>query len=316
MNSFRSAPPGGADRSTPRLRAWLANRRHGRGQALVELALILPVMLVLFGSALDLGRLYYSQITINNAAKEGALEAASETENLAEFDSTQGCDADTNRVICLVINETKGSLITIAPGDVALVCDPDPCPTSPVIGDTVRVTVTANFMLVSPILSVFFDGQTVPISSSSIAQIGVAPEPGVAATPTPTPTPSPTPDPAATPTPTPDPAGTPTPTPTPACLVPSVSGTIGITPGSGKSAAHPSGPTTFSMTAPTPAPQTGCSFTYAWSFGDGLAGTGATVSHQYQFAGTGQGNNFTVTLVISTQSGPSWTGTKTVKVTS
>jgi Flp pilus assembly protein TadG len=210
-----------------------ASSRPGRpdgrlGQALVELALILPILLVLFGSALDLGRLYYSQITINNAAKEGALEAARDTENLAEFDSTRDCDADDNRVICLIINEAKGSLITIAPDDVALTCDvaavagdPNPCPTDATIGDTVSVVVTADFMMVSPLLSAFFGGQTIPISSTSLAQIGVDPHPGYAITPTPSPTPipsptpTPTPDPMATPTPTPDPAATPTPTPTP-----------------------------------------------------------------------------------------------------
>ena len=46
-------------------------------------------------AALDLGRLYYSQITIHNAAKEGALEAS---RNPGSFDNTKGCDADTNRV--------------------------------------------------------------------------------------------------------------------------------------------------------------------------------------------------------------------------
>jgi Flp pilus assembly protein TadG len=287
----------------------------------VELALILPVMLVLFGSALDLGRLYYSQITINNAAKEGALEAARDTENLAEFDATRDCDADTNRVICLVINEAKGSLISIAPGDVALACDvasvpgdPDPCPTEAIIGDTVRVAVTANFMLVSPILSVFFGGQSIPMTSSSIAQIGVDPHPGYVLTPPPTPTPTPDPTPEPSPTPTPDPEATPTPTPT--CLAPSVSDTINISPTSGKSANYPGGATTFTMIGPTPEPQPDCSYTYAWSFGDGLFGAGATVTHIYQFAGSGPGQTFPVTLVISTNYGPSTELTGTVKVTS
>lgn len=297
-------------------------RRRTRGQALVELALILPVMLVLFGSALDLGRLYYSYITINNAAKEGALEAARDTENLAEFDSTQPCDADTNRVICLVINEAKGSLIEITSDDVSLLCDPDPCPTDPSIGQTVQISVTADFMLITPLLSVFFGGQHVPITAASVAQIGVDPQPGYEwATPTPTPsttptpTPTPTPSTTPTPTPTPTPTGEPTPTPTP-CPAPSVSGTITISPGSGKSAQHPSGGTVFTMTAPTPTPMAGCTFTYNWSFGDATNTTGEVVQHLYQFAGTGTGNNYTVTLVISTNSGASWTGTKTVKVTS
>lgn len=317
MNRYRPASADRAGQSASRLRSWFATRRTVRGQALVELALILPVMLVLFGSALDLGRLYYSQITINNAAKEGALEAARDTENLAEFDNTSDCDANTNRVICLVVNEAKGSLISIDPSDVAMACDlaalpggPDPCPTDATIGDTVNLTVTANFMLVSPILSVFFGGQTVPISASSIAQIGVDPAPGYAlATPAPTPDPSPT--------PTPDPDATPEPTPTPApCLVPSVGGPIVIDPTQGKSTNHPGGATIFTMTAPTPDPQPGCSFSYLWSFGDGVDGTGSTVQHVYTSAGTGPGQEFTVTLVIATNQGPSWTGTQTVKVTS
>ena len=57
---------------------WAARRTRHRplGQSLVELALILPVMMLLFAGALDLGRAVYSQIMIENAAKEGALEAA------------------------------------------------------------------------------------------------------------------------------------------------------------------------------------------------------------------------------------------------
>lgn len=301
MNRFVSAPPGRSDGSAPGRRNWLGRHRPSRGQALVELALILPVMLVMFASALDLGRLYYSQITINNAAKEGALEAS---ENPTSFDSTRDCDTDTNRVICLVINEAKGSLISITPGDVALACDPNPCPTEPAIGDTVEVTVTAQFAMVSPILSVFFGGQTVPISSSAVAQLDVPPEPGVAATPTPTPVP--------TPTPTPDPAATPT--PTPACVVPSASGNPGITPGSGQSVLTGNG-TVFTMTAPAVDPQPGCSFTYTWSFGDGASGSGETETHQYQKKGTGPTKTYTVTLVISASGVPeSWTGTRTVVV--
>ena len=310
----------------PRFRPWLAallrpgqTSRNGHlGQSLVELALILPIMLVLFSSALDLGRLYYSQITIDNAAKEGALEAARDTENLAEFDSTQPCDPDTNRVVCLVVNEAKGSLITISPGNIALACDPSPCPTDPGIGDTVSITVTANFQLISPVLYTFFGGQTVPIAASSIAQIGVDPAPGFALVPTPAPTPTPVPTPSPTPegTPTPTPAGTPTPSPTPVCAAPVVSGGITVTPGSGTSSKYKHGATTFTMTAPTPVSQgTDCPFSYIWSFGDGLGGSGISVTHEYAAAGVDQGNNYTVTLVISTPNSATWTDSASIKVT-
>src|SRR5439155_13550803 len=77
MHRSDGARQRGADRNPVRHRTETATRRRNLGQAFVELALVLPVLLVLFSAALDLGRLYYSQITINNAAKEGALEAAS-----------------------------------------------------------------------------------------------------------------------------------------------------------------------------------------------------------------------------------------------
>jgi hypothetical protein len=70
------------------------------------------------------------------------------------------------------------------------------------------------------------------------------------------------------------------------------------------------------MTAPTPDAQSAdCPFTYSWSFGDAVNGSGQTVTHQYANAGSGQGNNYTVTLVISTPNSPTWNGTETVKVT-
>lgn len=308
---------------TNRLRALFARAGSGRadrghrGQALVELALILPVLLVLFSSALDLGRLYYSQITINNAAKEGAFEA-SRPPLPKTFDPTRGCDADDNRVICLVVNEARGSLISIVPSDVSLSCDaavPDPtdpygCTSNPEIGDTVEVTVTARFSLVTPLLAVFFGGQTFPIHSSSTAQIGVVPQPGTAATPTPTPTP----DPLATPTPTPEPIATPTPTPACVTPVPTGSTNLNINPGAGRSI-QAGAPTSFTMTAPDFVPQPGCAFTYTWSFGDGASASGASVTHVYSNSGSGPGRDYTVTLVVSAPgASTSWTGSRSVAV--
>lgn len=43
-----------------------------KGQALVEFALVLPLLLALLCAIIDFGWLYYNQITLNNAAREGA----------------------------------------------------------------------------------------------------------------------------------------------------------------------------------------------------------------------------------------------------
>src|SRR6516165_4253834 len=46
--------------------------RWARGQSLVELAISLPVLVLLFLAAADFGRLFYMWIAVNNAARAGA----------------------------------------------------------------------------------------------------------------------------------------------------------------------------------------------------------------------------------------------------
>ena len=54
---------------------WRHDReRSGRGQALVEFGLILPVFLLLLFGLFDLGRAVYAWSTINNAAREAARD--------------------------------------------------------------------------------------------------------------------------------------------------------------------------------------------------------------------------------------------------
>ena len=63
------------------IRSWVGHRfRAGergrsRGQAIVELALITPIMLLLLIGALDVGRLFYFDIIVGNAVREGARRA-------------------------------------------------------------------------------------------------------------------------------------------------------------------------------------------------------------------------------------------------
>ena len=51
----------------------IASKRRQRGQSLVELALVTPLILLLFAGAGDLGRAFYGFIAIENAVKEGVL---------------------------------------------------------------------------------------------------------------------------------------------------------------------------------------------------------------------------------------------------
>lgn len=50
--------------------------QSNRGQAMVEMAIVLPILLLLMMGIVDLGRVFSSYLVITNASREGAREAA------------------------------------------------------------------------------------------------------------------------------------------------------------------------------------------------------------------------------------------------
>lgn len=51
------------------------SRRRERGQSLVEFALILPILMALLLLTIDVGRLFYAYVGVENASREGAAYA-------------------------------------------------------------------------------------------------------------------------------------------------------------------------------------------------------------------------------------------------
>ena len=161
-----------------------------RGQALVELAIILPVMLLLLLGALDLGRVFYAQITITNAAKEGVLVAS----RGGTYVANQAC-SDTNTVMCAVLTEAKGGFVEV--DSTKVIQNPNPlgkvvCPSNATVGTTVSVTVNAPFRLITPFIGVIFGGQDMTLGATAHAQCAVLPQVALLPEPTPTPCVNPT----------------------------------------------------------------------------------------------------------------------------
>ena len=151
--------------------------RHGRsagsrGQSLVELAIIAPVFLLLLLTALDLGRLLYSQITITNAAKEGALVASQG----GTYQSNQPC-SDTNTVMCGALTEAKGGFVEVEQARVTLT--PATCVKDamyPAGGPpNVSVEVSAPFRMVTPIIGSIV-GSNLVLHATAEAQCLVVPQ--------------------------------------------------------------------------------------------------------------------------------------------
>src|SRR5262245_20323559 len=71
----------GLNSSPYRYRRNGANRKWRRGAAIVELAVLLPLLIFLFVIAVDCARVYYFSVTLTNCARAGALYASDPTTN-------------------------------------------------------------------------------------------------------------------------------------------------------------------------------------------------------------------------------------------
>lgn len=261
-------------------------RPRSRGQALVEFALILPIFMLLALAAVDLGRVFYSQITVTNAARAGAMMAAADP---SSFSSGAPCSA-ANKVMCAAIKEAVGSFVTVSPVDVTRSCTGG-CATGAIPANTVTISVTGQFTLATPLLAMFTGGTTINLRSDSIADIVTVRTGSGVVVPTPTPTATPTPTSTATSTATATATPTPTPTPTP-CPTPLV--------GFGTTQQNKNKPVVFTSTSsPTTGP---CAISYwRWEYGDGNTDAGAVPSTSHSYAL--QGHAYTVTLTVTYPSG-------------
>jgi hypothetical protein len=77
-------------------RVGIFPNRGRKGQSMVELAIVLPLMVLIMFGVLDLGRAFFSLITIHNAAREGARTATFDTTKVVEI-----CDAAENEAASL-----------------------------------------------------------------------------------------------------------------------------------------------------------------------------------------------------------------------
>ena len=104
-----------------------------KGQSLTEVALVLPVLLVILAGVLDLGRLYYVTVAITDAAAEGATYAA--------------INPNATDEIIARAHTASGELVQIDDGTVRI-----DCPTV-AAGAPVTVTVNYTFTVATPLIN-------------------------------------------------------------------------------------------------------------------------------------------------------------------
>jgi Flp pilus assembly protein TadG len=106
-----------------------------KGQSLLELALVLPVLIIILAGVLDLGRLYYAYVAVTDAAAEGASYAAIHPE-----------PGERDEVLQRAQEASRG-LVQIDPGMVEV-----DCPTV-ASGAPITVTVSYSFTVATPVIN-------------------------------------------------------------------------------------------------------------------------------------------------------------------
>jgi len=114
------------------------SRRRGQtGQSLVEFALVLPILLLMLTGTIDLGRILFTYIALEDAAQEGAIYGAHES--VPESNITARVRSSSNHA------EVTGATVAIA-------CSVTPSP------GTIAVTTSYQLPLITPVISSILGG--------------------------------------------------------------------------------------------------------------------------------------------------------------
>ena len=156
--------------SPPRL--FAAGRRHApdrppsRGQALVEFALIAPVFLLLLVIALDFGRLFFTWIQVNNAAREAAQAGAYAPTDAVLM--TSRANAEKNAQAQTGENSITVSATCANPAGTTIACAAASGGSG--AGNTITVHVHEPFTFFTPIVGAVV-GNTLNLDASATANV-------------------------------------------------------------------------------------------------------------------------------------------------
>ncbi len=133
----------------------LKKNRREDGQAMVEFALILPIFLLILCGIIDFGWLFYNQLSLNNACREGARYAVV---NTAEDANTQA-----------IINHIENATTTVFANDGVDIEVAYSSPNDPTAGD-ITVSLEAEISFFTPVLSSVM-GKSKTITSTVVMKV-------------------------------------------------------------------------------------------------------------------------------------------------
>jgi Flp pilus assembly protein TadG len=145
-------------------------RVRRRGQAMVEFALVLPIFLLILLIAVDFGRLFYTYVEMNNAAREAAAYGASHPTDQAGMLALAQQETNTQH------QSGAGAVSVIAAchdsGGANLACANAPGGNG--TGNSITVTVASSFTFLTPFVGDLFGGSLHMAASTTTKVLGLA----------------------------------------------------------------------------------------------------------------------------------------------
>ena len=136
-------------------------QRDERGGAIVEFAIVLPILVLFVFGIIEFGRAYSARIELTNSVREGVRTAA-----LGRDGCPPVVPEPSNYFRDCIVSSTRSAAPGLAPSSMTVT--PTLCPAAPVAGDRARVRATYPFRYDIP----FFRRGTWTLSAEGVMRCG------------------------------------------------------------------------------------------------------------------------------------------------
>ena len=137
-----------------------SNKKREGGQSLVELAISITIILLLLSGAVTFAMAYFSFLSINDAAQEGAVYGSLKPQDIAGIQNRVQA-ASTSPVDLSQIPDSQ--VVVTYPNGVGSDCQD----TTNGTANAITVTVTYNYQIFMPFIGAAIGSNTIPLTATA-----------------------------------------------------------------------------------------------------------------------------------------------------
>ncbi len=132
-----------------------ASSKRPKGLVIVEMAIILPVMMLLIFATIDFGRMFFTQITLQHAMREGGRFGVT-GQRLPVPGQPQDLQTRIASIRQVVNNAAVG--VSVQPENIIVSSSSGGANNAGQGGDTITISMSYQFQFVTPLVGKYFNG--------------------------------------------------------------------------------------------------------------------------------------------------------------